>query len=170
MPLVKSGSRSDGTLRLLLPRFLCRFPANLAAIVLFVLATGVATLAYCQALPAAERFRVPYRARRDRPDGTVRPGRPQCVPRQQKTSKPTRSGTAEVASRAVGSMAWPVCHKRGERCRRVICATFGYSLSAVPPCHEKSNDSSTFGGIAPKPVFISHADHSMASFGVATPS
>ncbi|EMA51884.1 DUF1616 domain-containing protein [Halococcus salifodinae] len=36
---------SDGTLRLLLPRFLRRFPADLAAIVLLVLATGVATLA-----------------------------------------------------------------------------------------------------------------------------
>jgi uncharacterized membrane protein len=36
---------SDGTLRLLLPRPLRRFPADLAAIVLLVLATGVATLA-----------------------------------------------------------------------------------------------------------------------------
>lgn len=36
---------SDGTLRLLLPRFLRRFPADLAAIILLVLATGVATLA-----------------------------------------------------------------------------------------------------------------------------
>ncbi|WP_435079122.1 DUF1616 domain-containing protein [Halococcus sp. AFM35] len=36
---------SDGTLRLLLPRFLRRFPADLAAIVLLVLATGIATLA-----------------------------------------------------------------------------------------------------------------------------
>ena len=36
---------SDGTLRLLLPRSLRRLPADLAAIVLLVLATGVATLA-----------------------------------------------------------------------------------------------------------------------------
>ena len=41
-------------------------------------------------------------------------------PVNKKPSKPARSGTAEVASMAVGSMARPVCHKRGERRRNGV--------------------------------------------------
>jgi len=43
--LAKLGIMADGTLRLLLPRFLRRFPADLAAVALLVVATVIATLA-----------------------------------------------------------------------------------------------------------------------------